>query len=133
MKMQPKSPLMKALIGKQKNLNEGLKKAILESPGKMMPDAMAKSPAKIMGPQPAMKGGTKSFDQADEAARKQTASTPFEGMGMNLLKLETKLVKVQGDMQWLKTLLTKLQAVKKDIQYLRQKQMRLKLKLKQPL
>ena len=34
--MQPKSPLMKALIGKQKNLNEGLKKAILESPAKMM-------------------------------------------------------------------------------------------------
>jgi len=30
-KQSPKSPALKALIGNQKNLNEGLKKAILES------------------------------------------------------------------------------------------------------
>jgi len=30
-KQSPKSPALKALIGEQKNLNEGLKKAILES------------------------------------------------------------------------------------------------------
>jgi len=30
-KQSPKSPALKALIGKQKNLNEGLKRAILES------------------------------------------------------------------------------------------------------
>ena len=41
-KMKPKSPLMKALIGNQKNLNEGLKAAILASPAKMY----GKSPVK---------------------------------------------------------------------------------------
>tara|TARA_R100001163_G_C5059766_1_gene196477 strand:+ start:1534 stop:2304 length:771 start_codon:yes stop_codon:yes gene_type:complete len=41
-KMKPKSPLMKALIGNQKNLNEGLKAAIQASPAKMY----GKSPVK---------------------------------------------------------------------------------------
>lgn len=72
-KQQPKSPLMKALIGKQGNLNAGLRAAIEaapESPAKMKGDldkdgkmsgyetarqnaiekAMAKSPAKKSGP-----------------------------------------------------------------------------------
>ena len=34
--MKGKSPLMKALVGKQHNLNEGLKAAIKAAPGKMM-------------------------------------------------------------------------------------------------
>jgi len=36
MKMKGKSPLMKELVGKQHNLNEGLKAAIKAAPGKMM-------------------------------------------------------------------------------------------------
>lgn len=51
-KMMPKSPILKALIGNQKNLNEGLKQAILDSPAKMAhkesPSKMAhKSPSKM--------------------------------------------------------------------------------------
>jgi hypothetical protein len=51
-KMMPKSPMLKALIGNQKNLNEGLKQAILDSPAKMAhresPSKMAhKSPSKM--------------------------------------------------------------------------------------
>lgn len=34
-KMNPKTPLMKALVGKQKNLPEQLKQAILDAPAKM--------------------------------------------------------------------------------------------------
>ena len=34
-KMNPKTPLMKALVGKQKNLPEHLKQAILDAPAKM--------------------------------------------------------------------------------------------------
>jgi len=33
-KMNPKTPLMKALVGKQKNLPEQLKQAILDAPDK---------------------------------------------------------------------------------------------------
>jgi hypothetical protein len=36
MKMKGKSPMMKALVGNQKNLNEGLKAAIKAAPGKIM-------------------------------------------------------------------------------------------------
>tara|TARA_R100001509_G_scaffold121913_2_gene75819 strand:- start:1283 stop:2008 length:726 start_codon:yes stop_codon:yes gene_type:complete len=41
-KMKPKSPLMKALVGNQKNLNEGLKAAILASPAKQKGDVKVK-------------------------------------------------------------------------------------------
>jgi len=34
-KMNPKTPLMKALVGKQGNLPESLKQAILDAPAKM--------------------------------------------------------------------------------------------------
>ena len=37
--MQGKSPMMKALVGKQENLNEGLKAAIKAAPGKVMEKA----------------------------------------------------------------------------------------------
>ena len=43
--MMPKSPVLKALIGKQKNLNEGLKAAIMASPAKQM-SKLKESPAK---------------------------------------------------------------------------------------
>mgnify|MGYP003135289784 CR=1 FL=1 len=39
MKMKGKSPLMKELVGKQENLNEGLKAAIKAAPGKVMKDS----------------------------------------------------------------------------------------------
>ena len=39
--MKGKSPMMKALVGNQKNLKEGLKAEIKAAPGKMM----AKSPS----------------------------------------------------------------------------------------
>jgi len=47
-KMNPKTPLMKALVGKQKNLPEHLKKAILAAP---------ESPAKSYGKSPMKKEG----------------------------------------------------------------------------
>ena len=49
--MKGKSPLMKALIGKQENLNEGLKAAIKAAPDKMM----VKSPSMMMQMKTAMK------------------------------------------------------------------------------
>ena len=49
--MKGKSPLMKALIGNQKNLNEGLKAAIKAAPDKMM----VKSPSMMMQVKTAMK------------------------------------------------------------------------------
>jgi len=51
MKMKGKSPMMKSLVGNQKNLNEGLKKAILDTPANMM----AKSPSMMMKIKTAMK------------------------------------------------------------------------------
>jgi|TARA_R100000479_G_scaffold32210_4_gene13042 hypothetical protein len=45
-KQQPKSPLMKALIGNQKNLPEALKKKILEAP-ESAAKMYDKSPAKM--------------------------------------------------------------------------------------
>lgn len=39
--MKEKSPMMKALVGNQKNLNEGLKAAIKAAPGKMMKNTPA--------------------------------------------------------------------------------------------
>ena len=44
-KMNPKTPFMKALVGKQKNLPESLKKAILDAPAK----SYGKSPMKKEG------------------------------------------------------------------------------------
>jgi hypothetical protein len=51
MKMKGKSPMMKSLVGNQKNLNEGLKAAIKAAPGKMM----AKTPSIMERMQTAMK------------------------------------------------------------------------------
>jgi len=51
MKMKGKSPMMKALVGNQKNLNEGLKAAIKAAPGKMM----AKTPSVMERMKTAMK------------------------------------------------------------------------------
>jgi hypothetical protein len=48
-KMKGKSPMMKALIGKQNRLPEELKKEILASPAKMTD----KSPSKMMEESPA--------------------------------------------------------------------------------
>jgi hypothetical protein len=45
-KMNPKTPLMKALVGKQKNLPEHLKQAILDAPAK----SYGKSPMKKTDP-----------------------------------------------------------------------------------
>ena len=49
--MKGKSPMMKALVGNQKNLNEGLKAAIKAAPGKMM----AKTPSVMERMKTAMK------------------------------------------------------------------------------
>ena len=54
-KMNARSPLMKTLVGGQKNLPEGLKGAIEAAPGKMM-DSPAKNMNKGYGtPSPAKK------------------------------------------------------------------------------
>ena len=77
--MKGKSPMMKALVGKQENLNEGLKAAIKAAPGKVMEKApmnmkmesavkmgMAKKPApmKIKKPAP-MKVAKPDFPDVD--------------------------------------------------------------------
>jgi hypothetical protein len=46
-KMNARSPLMKTLVGAQKNLPEGLKNAIEAAPGKMMDSPAKKSKAKV--------------------------------------------------------------------------------------
>jgi hypothetical protein len=48
-KMNPKTPLMKALVGKQKNLPEHLKQAILDAPESPAKSYGSKSPAKMKG------------------------------------------------------------------------------------
>ena len=58
-KMNARSPLMKTLVGAQKNLPEGLKNAIEAAPGKMM-DSPAKNMNKGYGtPSPAKKSKAK--------------------------------------------------------------------------
>ena len=58
-KMNARSPLMKTLVGGQKNLPEGLKDAIEAAPGKMM-DSPAKNMNKGYGtPSPAKKSKAK--------------------------------------------------------------------------
>lgn len=47
--MNPKTPLMKALVGKQKNLPEHLKQAILDAPESPAKSYGSKSPAKMKG------------------------------------------------------------------------------------
>jgi hypothetical protein len=42
-KQQPKSPMLKALVGKQKNLPQHLQEKILAAPGKMMEQSPAKN------------------------------------------------------------------------------------------
>jgi hypothetical protein len=89
MKMEGKSPMMKALVGKQKNLNEGLKAAIKAAPGKIMEKTpmnmkmesaikigMAKKPApmKIKKPAP-MKVAKPDFPDVDgDGDRKESIS-----------------------------------------------------------
>lgn len=77
--MKGKSPMMKALVGNQKNLNEGLKAAIKAAPGKVMEKApmnmkmesavkmgMAKKPAPIKIKKPApMKVAKPDFPDID--------------------------------------------------------------------
>jgi hypothetical protein len=46
-KMNARSPLMKTLVGAQKNLPEGLKNAIEAAPAKMMDSPAKKSKAKV--------------------------------------------------------------------------------------
>ena len=87
--MEGKSPMMKALVGKQKNLNEGLKAAIKAAPGKIMEKTpmnmkmesaikigMAKKPApmKIKTPAP-MKVAKPDFPDIDgDGNRKESIS-----------------------------------------------------------
>ena len=87
--MEGKSPMMKALVGKQKNLNEGLKAAIKAAPGKIMEKTpmnmkmesaikigMAKKPApmKIKKPAP-MKVAKPDFPDVDgDGDRKESIS-----------------------------------------------------------
>ena len=87
--MEGKSPMMKALVGNQKNLNEGLKAAIKAAPGKIMEKTpmnmkmesaikigMAKKPApmKIKKPAP-MKVAKPDFPDVDgDGDRKESIS-----------------------------------------------------------
>ena len=87
--MKGKSPMMKALVGNQKNLNEGLKAAIKAAPGKIMEKTpmnmkmesavkigMAKKPApmKIKKPAP-MKVAKPDFPDIDgDGDRKESIS-----------------------------------------------------------
>jgi|TARA_R110002012_G_scaffold9604_1_gene44162 hypothetical protein len=66
-KMKGKSPMMKALIGKQNRLPEELKKEILASPAKMMEE----SPAKMKMKKPAGRGGAKLTNRKDLANMKK--------------------------------------------------------------
>ena len=103
-KMNARSPLMKTLVGGQKNLPEGLKGAIEAAPGKMM-DSPAKnmnkgygtpSPAKAMTgpgvPNEAGKTGTGGANSANGVNAKKPAETntmpsKMDGMtGMNKAK-----------------------------------------------
>ena len=81
-KMAPKSPLMKSLKGGQKNLPEGLKKAIEAAPGKMM-DSPAKMgrgeryDVKMASDQNLTAGARKNYAENAEAAQK---SSPAKNM-----------------------------------------------------
>ena len=81
-KMAPRSPLMKSLKGGQKNLPEGLKKAIEAAPGKMM-DSPAKMgrgeryDVKMASDQNLTAGARKNYAENAEAAQK---SSPAKNM-----------------------------------------------------
>tara|TARA_R100001509_G_scaffold160166_1_gene127578 strand:- start:185 stop:943 length:759 start_codon:yes stop_codon:yes gene_type:complete len=93
-KMKPKSPLMKALIGNQKNLNEGLKAAIQASPAKMAhkesPSKMAhKSPSKMAHKSPAKKYKSSPMKQKMEMVEVNGKKVPkfaADGKGAGDLK-----------------------------------------------
>ena len=76
-KMAPRSPLMKSLKGGQKNLPEGLKKAIEAAPGKMM-DSPAKMgrgekyDVKMASDQNLTAGARKNYAENAEAAQKSS-------------------------------------------------------------
>jgi len=76
-KMAPRSPLMKSLKGGQKNLPEGLKKAIEAAPGKMMdsPAKMGKGEkydVKMASDQNLTAGARKNYAENAEAAQKSS-------------------------------------------------------------
>lgn len=82
-KMNPKTPLMKALVGKQKNLPDHLKQAILDAP---------ESPAKSYGKSPMKKdkgkskakpfkdpGAPKDFEKGTWKGTTESVIRPYEG------------------------------------------------------
>ena len=121
--MKGKSPMMKALVGKQENLNEGLKAAIKAAPGKIMEKApmnmkmesavkmgMAKKPApmKIKKPAP-MKVAKPDFPDIDgdgdrkesitKAAADKKAKSPAKIMKPEEVKSRriTSVAKKEGE------------------------------------
>ena len=121
--MEGKSPMMKALVGKQKNLNEGLKAAIKAAPGKVMEKTpinmkmesaikmgMAKKPApmKIKKPAP-MKVAKPDFPDIDgdgdrkesitKAAADKKAKSPAKIMKPEEVKSRriTSVAKKEGE------------------------------------
>jgi hypothetical protein len=105
-KMKGKSPMMKALIGKQNNLPEQLKAKILASPES--PAKMKKSPAKstskaaknLLKAVPNKKAyeklsdeNKKGFDRAAKKAGLPTKKSPTRMMGKDPSKKKTKMLK----------------------------------------
>ena len=74
-KMNPKTPLMKALVGKQGNLPEQLKQAILDAPAKMTDKGKGKSKAKpFVDP-----GEPAEFKKGTWKGTTESVIRPFEG------------------------------------------------------
>ena len=121
--MKGKSPMMKALVGKQENLNEGLKAAIKAAPGKIMEKTpmnmkmesaikigMAKKPAPIKIKKPApMKVAKPDFPDIDgdgdrkesitKAAADKKAKSPAKIMKPEEVKSRriTSVAKKEGE------------------------------------
>ena len=82
-KMKPKSPLMKALVGNQKNLNEGLKAAIMASPAKQKQES----------------AGSKSIFEGSlkqESAGSKSISSPAKAHCKSPVKQKMEMVEVNG-------------------------------------
>jgi len=72
-KMNPKTPLMKALVGKQKNLPEQLKQAILDAPAQMT-DKGKKKPQPFKDP-----GEPADFKKGTWKGSTEVVGMPYEG------------------------------------------------------
>ena len=93
-KMKGKSPMMKALIGKQGNLPEGLKAKILASPES--PAKMKKAPTK-MKKESSMKMMKKSPAKLDMGTIKKVVNTKIKDIPKKVKKVVRKTAKKVGN------------------------------------